>query len=340
MKSSFNHLKILTCVFIAWVVMMQSVFAFEDLEPKRPSTPFIEEFFGRGLTNGYPDGTFRPMAAITRAEFLTLINRTFGFTDGAVQTNFKDVSGEEWYANQLKIAVKKGYIKGYVDGTFRPMRNITRSEVAVVLNRILGYEPKEYIVLEDKEKVGIWAQYAVQSLLGRGIMVTQENLFNGQTPITREDTVVSLITVVHQKEAELASENVDENGVVIPVPGTVPVLPPVSSGGSTSPSAEVIYAMQMTCDGLQHLLDDSLIVPRNMILEDLDQEQLQIIRDIKATMQSYLADYSYPYEAAAQSVNTRYKLLSLMRQEAVENAISAYVASQYLNTLDNYFHKN
>jgi hypothetical protein len=55
---------------------------------------------------------------ITRAEFITLINRAFGFTDEK-EASFSDVSKDDWYNVETKRAIAAGYVEGYNDGTFR-----------------------------------------------------------------------------------------------------------------------------------------------------------------------------------------------------------------------------
>ncbi|WP_270506128.1 S-layer homology domain-containing protein, partial [Paraclostridium sordellii] len=67
----------------------------------------------------YEDNTFRPDKQITRAEFVKLVNKYFGFNDKGV-SNFKDINKNNWYYNDVCIAIKAGYINGYEDNTFRP----------------------------------------------------------------------------------------------------------------------------------------------------------------------------------------------------------------------------
>ncbi|MDD2402224.1 MAG: S-layer homology domain-containing protein [Clostridia bacterium] len=56
----------------------------------------ITYWTSKGITKGYSDGTFKPNNNITRAEFLTLVNRAFGYTQTA-PVKFTDVSTRDWY---------------------------------------------------------------------------------------------------------------------------------------------------------------------------------------------------------------------------------------------------
>ena len=93
-----------------------------------------------GVITGYPDGTFRPTANITRAEFATLLSRLSG-ADSARGAAFSDVSAH-WARKAIAAVSAKGWVSGYPDGTFRPNANITRAEAMAMLNRMLGRLPE------------------------------------------------------------------------------------------------------------------------------------------------------------------------------------------------------
>jgi len=86
---------------------------------------------------GYPDGTFRPNASITRAEFTAIVVRFFG-AGASGQSNFSDVSPTHWASIYINAAFSNGWILGHQDGTFRPDNAITRAEAVVIINRLLG----------------------------------------------------------------------------------------------------------------------------------------------------------------------------------------------------------
>ena len=93
---------------------------------------------------GYEDGTFRPTASITRAEFATIAIRFFA--DFVVtDSQFTDIEGH-WGEKYINMAAEKGLIKGYPDSTFRPDEPITRAEAMAIINRLLGRHPhKDYL---------------------------------------------------------------------------------------------------------------------------------------------------------------------------------------------------
>lgn len=107
------------------------------------------------IVKGYEDGTFRPNAPITRAEFGAIATRFFAETGATYEPGtFTDVTGNEWFANAIQDAVNLGLIGGYPDGTVRPNNNITRAEACAIVNRTLGRVPDaDHLLPEDVMKV-------------------------------------------------------------------------------------------------------------------------------------------------------------------------------------------
>ena len=108
-----------------------------------------------GIVKGYEDGTFRPNAPITRAEFAAIATRFFEETGATYEPGtFTDVVGNEWFAGAIADAVNLGLIGGYEDGTVRPNNNITRAEACAIVNRTLGRVPDaDHLLPEDEMKI-------------------------------------------------------------------------------------------------------------------------------------------------------------------------------------------
>ena len=93
-----------------------------------------------GIVNGYPDGTFRPNAPITRAEMAKII-ALFAKLDKSTD-RFPDAAGH-WAEAYIRLAAGNGWIEGYPDGTFRPNQSITRAETVTMIDRVLERVPKD-----------------------------------------------------------------------------------------------------------------------------------------------------------------------------------------------------
>lgn len=110
--------------------------SFSDVATERWSNVAISTMAEGDYITGYPDGTFRPGANITRAEFATMATR-FASLLGVADTTFTDIDGH-WAEQYILKATKAGWIAGYPDGTFKPENPITRAEVMTIINRVLA----------------------------------------------------------------------------------------------------------------------------------------------------------------------------------------------------------
>lgn len=96
------------------------------------------------IINGYEDGTFKPDATITRAEFAKMACIAAGLKSSGealsgTTPSFKDVKANEWYTGWINLASSKGFVRGYEDGTYKPNQTISNQEIVTVLMRMLGY---------------------------------------------------------------------------------------------------------------------------------------------------------------------------------------------------------
>ena len=120
-----------------------------------------------GIITGYPDGTFRPNAAITRAEFAAITAR-FDNDGDKTAAKFSDIANH-WAKDEISIAYNNSWITGYPDGTFGPQRDITRAETMTLVNRVLNRQPEteddllpNMTVWTDNANPKAWYYLAVQ----------------------------------------------------------------------------------------------------------------------------------------------------------------------------------
>lgn len=153
----------------------------------------IQEWFDNERIKGYEDGSFKPDNSITRAEFMTMVNKAYGFEELA-EINFSDADEEEWYYAEIQKAVEAGYIVGDNDDTVRPEDEISRQEVAVVITRLNDLEENtDVTVFADKDKIADWAVGFVGAVVEAGYMIGDDNKnFNPTNDITRAEALVTL----------------------------------------------------------------------------------------------------------------------------------------------------
>ena len=122
--------------------------AFSDVSSQRWYGQAVHYLASRGIVHGYPDGTFRPNEAITRAELTAVMSRFFELSDGATHS-FTDVNDNHWAIRYIINAVNRGWVIGFDDNTFRPDNATTRAEAVTLINRVLARRPNP-VTIRDK----------------------------------------------------------------------------------------------------------------------------------------------------------------------------------------------
>ena len=133
-----------------------------------------------GILAGYPDGTFRPNAPITRAEFAAIATR-FDNNGDKTPVSFNDIIGH-WAEGEITIAANHGWVSGYGDGTFRPQSRITRAETMSLINRVLKRVPEtpqdllpDMIAWTDNADTNSWYYLPVQEATNSHYYEFKEN---------------------------------------------------------------------------------------------------------------------------------------------------------------------
>ena len=114
----------------------------------------VSTLSGMGILGGYEDGSFRPNASITRAEFVAIATRFFEYS-ARYEGGFTDVSYGDWYADCVQASADMGLVNGYEDGSFRPNASITRAEACAIVNRVLHRIPHEDHLLSESV-MNVW----------------------------------------------------------------------------------------------------------------------------------------------------------------------------------------
>jgi len=112
--------------------------AFADLPEAHWSYETMNQAVEHGILRGYPDGTIRPDAPVTRAEVAVVLDRLIGTTLSETSgSKFRDVSSKNWaYASIMRLS-GSGIVRGVADRLYGPDRNVTRAEIATMVDRQL-----------------------------------------------------------------------------------------------------------------------------------------------------------------------------------------------------------
>ena len=114
--------------------------SYNDMKDGAWYTCAVSTLSKMGIIKGYEDGSLKPDASISRAEFAAIAAR-FDPDGDKTPATFSDVSSH-WAKDEISIAANHGWIKGYEDGSFKPDQKITRAETMTLVNRVLKRLPE------------------------------------------------------------------------------------------------------------------------------------------------------------------------------------------------------
>lgn len=150
---------------------------------------------------GYPNGSFKPNATITRAEAASIFYRLL--TDSTRRTystsynTFKDVPAKAWYNTAVSTMAKLGIVNGGSDGCFRPNDPITRAEIAAMIARCDGNSyGSAYTNFSDVK--GHWAASYIARAYELGWINGYGSTYEPDKYITRAETVAILNRVLNR----------------------------------------------------------------------------------------------------------------------------------------------
>ncbi|NJR50231.1 MAG: family 10 glycosylhydrolase [Leptolyngbyaceae cyanobacterium CSU_1_3] len=136
------------------------------------------------ILNGYPDGTFRPNAPVTRAEYSAMMVTAFPDVVNAARPprgiQFRDVPRGFWAAKAIEQAANANFFSGYPDNTFRPNQNIPRVQAIAALASGLGYAPAKPVAdtlatFVDAQAIPGYAQKTIAAATEKRLVVNYPN---------------------------------------------------------------------------------------------------------------------------------------------------------------------
>lgn len=172
---------------------------FSDVQ-KNWALASINKLVKLGAIKGYPDGSFKPAQAITRAEFASMIVRLFAIDDkGTIEAEFKDTH-QHWAMDAIRTLARYGLVNGYEDGTFKPDATITREEIVVMIMRLLNVEALPQtgnIDFMDLSRAGNYARESIVAAAKAGIVTGyMDHTFKPKGQATRAEVATILIRLL------------------------------------------------------------------------------------------------------------------------------------------------
>ncbi len=158
--------------------------AFKDVPDKYSSEVYF--LVERQIITGYPDGTFKPKADVSRDEAVTMVGRAIGLNGENRQTSFKDVKKESFASGYIQSALESKIILNTND-SFRPKEKMTRGEMALALVNAFKLTDTSSATFSDISSDGPLA-HAIDLIVTSGIANGYpDGTFKPENPITRAE---------------------------------------------------------------------------------------------------------------------------------------------------------
>jgi hypothetical protein len=181
---------------------------------------YISKVFNEHIITGYPNGRFQPDKAVTRAEFIAMVNKVYDLDnqDREESVYYNDISYTSWYYNDVSTAIALGYAAGYSDGTFKPDSPITRQEAAVMLSNLMPAPKKggNLKSFSDVKKLDAAATEAFTKLIGKGyIGGYSDKKLHPSDPVTRAQAAKMLSDIIDNEDIVTRKTVVDEDDTTL-----------------------------------------------------------------------------------------------------------------------------
>lgn len=222
------HKKIISTIAVGIIVGVMPIHAhantkFNDIN-NHWAKATIQDFTNKGYINGYENNTFKPDGSITRAEFVTIVNKYFGYKyyedrDYSDVNIGSDVSINDWFYKDICTAKTIGYINGYEDNSTRPNNFLTREEAAKIITSIKSIYDENLDKINnfnDRNCISNWASEYVESAVEAGYFKGDENKnLNPKKNITRAEAVSMLSRVDNKSEVEFSNFKLQFENLIV-----------------------------------------------------------------------------------------------------------------------------
>lgn len=163
-------------------VVLENTREFVDVPQTHWAYRPVKQLMTREVVRGMTETTFEPATVVTRAQFVTFVQRALGIPSFTPATpTFRDVRPGDWFYGSVEAAVRAGLARGMGDGTFDPHARVTREQMAAFIARAMAVGGRP-MALTPEERAAVlatfvdpgaisgWAREDMAIAAGRGII--------------------------------------------------------------------------------------------------------------------------------------------------------------------------
>ena len=267
----------MTANIVVPIVISAPVIAaeFSDVEAHW-ARPFIEALAKENVISGFPDGTFKPNAPVTRAQFAAIVRQAFNENKVREARGFTDVTANYWATPAINEAYETGFMSGYPNRQFRPSEEIPKVQVLVSLASGLRLSPKtqptdSLKVFRDATEIPTYAVNGVAAATEKSLVVNYPNVsyLNPNEVATRGDVAAFIYqALVNQGDLQPLANNLAASNYI--VRGTVPSTQTTTTNSTTTTTTNSsntqnpqLRVMKGTKIPVTYLASDKVVVTPN-----------------------------------------------------------------------------
>lgn len=154
---------------------------FTDVKDNAWYKSAVEYAVSKKLFSGVSATEFAPESTMTRAMLVTVLYRLENQPNVLGDVHFTDVAENEWYTKAVLWAAQNGIVSGVSEAEFNPNGDITREQLAVILNRYAAFKKNEnqnaadLSAFADSENISDWAVDALKWAVANKLLNGTDN---------------------------------------------------------------------------------------------------------------------------------------------------------------------
>lgn len=154
---------------------------FTDVKDNAWYKSAVEYAVNKKLFSGVSETEFAPESTMTRAMLVTVLYRLENQPDVSGDMHFTDVAENEWYTKAILWAAQNGIVSGVSETEFNPNGNITREQLATILNRYAAFKKNDSTgaadlsAFADSENISDWAAHAIKWAVANKLLNGTDN---------------------------------------------------------------------------------------------------------------------------------------------------------------------